>query len=185
MTLDTKETILEVARSSAQARGYAGLNFRDIAKEVGIKSASLHYHFPTKADLAAALARRYADDAERQFEALFASSQDPAVLVRGLTDAFRIALANDNRMCLYGILSAERDELPPEVRTEVERFAEVNVRWLTKVLALQGKSAKDARRQALALFAAVEGAQLVARGRGDVKAYDEIIASYRAAGLSP
>lgn len=185
MTLDTKEMILKVARSTAQARGYGGLSFRELAKEVGIKSASLHYHFPTKADLAVALARRYADDADHLLAALFASSQDPTTLFRGFTAAFRSALVNDNRMCLYGLLSAERDELPPEVRVEVERFAEINVRWLTKLLALRGKSAKEAHRQALALFAAIEGAQLVARGRGDVKVYDEILASYRAAGLSP
>ncbi len=185
MMSDMKEAILAVAKTTAQAHGYGGLSFRELAKEVGIKSASLHYHFPNKADLAAALARRYADEAERQLEALLASSRDPAVLFRAYGHAFRAALENDNRMCLYGILSAERDELAPEVHAEVERFAEVNVRWLTKLLALDGKTPKAAQRQAVSLFAAVEGAQLVARGRGDLKLFDEILATYRAVGLAP
>ncbi len=63
MTTDTRETIMRAARAAVQAHGYNALSFRELAKEVGIKSASVHYHFPTKGDLAAALARRYADEA--------------------------------------------------------------------------------------------------------------------------
>jgi TetR/AcrR family transcriptional repressor of nem operon len=74
------------------------------------------------------------------------------------------------------------------VRAEVVKFSEMNVRWLIKVLSL-GKSARVAtkaiQRRALAIFAAIEGAQLVARSRGDVSAYDEIVEAYRAAGLLP
>ena len=51
---DTKQTILEAARRVVQSRGYNALSFRELAKEVGIKSASIHYHFPTKGDLGAA-----------------------------------------------------------------------------------------------------------------------------------
>jgi TetR/AcrR family transcriptional repressor of nem operon len=47
--------------------------------------------------------------------------------MKAYTDIFRIALLNDNRMCLRGIMTAERDDLPPEVRAEVDRFAEMNV----------------------------------------------------------
>lgn len=38
--------------------GYGGFSFRDLAAEIGIKSASVHNHFPTKAAMAAAVARR-------------------------------------------------------------------------------------------------------------------------------
>ena len=31
---------------TAQAHGYSGLNFRDLADEVGIKAASIHHSFP-------------------------------------------------------------------------------------------------------------------------------------------
>ena len=34
-----------------------------------------------------------------------------------------------NRMCLAGIMAAEHEELPPEVRAEVVEYAEMNVRW--------------------------------------------------------
>jgi TetR/AcrR family transcriptional repressor of nem operon len=60
---DTRETIMTLARATAQAHGYNGLSFRELAKAVGVKSASVHYHFPTKGDLGAALARRYREEA--------------------------------------------------------------------------------------------------------------------------
>jgi TetR/AcrR family transcriptional repressor of nem operon len=84
-------------------------------------------------------------------------------------------------------MAAEYDDLPVEVRAEVNRFTETNIRWLAKVLSLRksGAGKKTVQRQALAVFAAIEGAQLVARGRGDVAVFDEIVEAYRAAGMIP
>jgi TetR/AcrR family transcriptional repressor of nem operon len=184
---DTKQTIMNAARATVQARGYNALSFRELAKEVGIKSASIHYHFPTKGDLGTALAKRYTEDAAMYLEGLLAASADLQSRMKAYTDVFRAALLNDNRMCLYGVMAAERDDLPAQVRTEVDRFVEVNIRWLTEVLGSpeSGLGKKAAHRQALAVFAAVEGAQLVARGRGHIAVYDEAIKGYRAAGLLP
>jgi TetR/AcrR family transcriptional repressor of nem operon len=187
MSADTKQAIMDAARAVVQAHGYSGLSFRDLGKEVGIKSASIHYHFPTKGDLGAALARRYTDDALAYFDELLAASKDPAICLRKYTDVFRSALMNNNRMCLCGIMAAEHDDLPAEVKVEVARFTEVNIQWLTTLLSSQesskGKAALQQRAQGI--FAAIQGAQLVARGRGGVAVFDEIVAAYRTAGLIP
>ena len=187
MTTDTRETIMQVARTMVQTRGYNGLSFRELAKEVGIKSASIHYHFPTKGDLAAALAKRYTEDGLEYLEGLRTRSDDLRVWIKGYTDIFRLALVNDNRMCLCGIMSAEFDDLPPEVRTEVEAFNSLNVRWLTQVLSVcrSQLSQEERQQQALAIYAAVEGAQLIARGRDDISVYDQTIETYHSVGLIP
>ncbi|WP_123508738.1 TetR/AcrR family transcriptional regulator [Pseudomonas frederiksbergensis] len=184
---DTKQTILDAARRVVQARGYNALSFRELAKEVGIKSASIHYHFPTKGDLGAALAKRYTEDTAGYLEQLLTQSQDPAAMMDAYTAAFRAALENDNRMCLCGILAAEHHDLPDEVRVEVDGFTDANVLWLSKVLALRQPDAQPEalERQALSVFGAIQGAQLVSRGRNDIAVYDQMIASYRAAGLIP
>ena len=39
--------------------GVVTMSFRDLAGDVGIKSACVHYHFPTKSDLGEALVDRY------------------------------------------------------------------------------------------------------------------------------
>jgi TetR/AcrR family transcriptional repressor of nem operon len=185
-TGDTRQTIMSTARLAVQDRGYNGLSFRDLAKAVGIKSASIHYHFPTKGDLGGALAHQYTADFAAYLDGLLVAALDQDDCIRKYTDVFRNTLLNENRMCLGGIMAAEHKELPIEVRAEVVKFSEMNVDWLVKVLSLGGKTATEAIRQrALAIFAAIEGAQLVARSRDDVSAYDEIVAAYRTAGLLP
>ena len=95
-------------------------------------------------------------------------------------------MRNDNRMCLAGILAAEHKELPDEVRTEVVKFGEMNERWIARVLAKsEFARPEETQRRARAIFRAIEGAQLVARSRGDVSVYDEIVATYRGSSLIP
>src|SRR6195256_5391430 len=58
---DTAQRLMDLAEAHIRDAGYGGFSFRDLAAEIGIKSASVHHHFPTKAILAAAVARRYGD----------------------------------------------------------------------------------------------------------------------------
>ncbi len=184
---DTKQTIMNVARKMVQGSGYNALSFRDIAMAVGIKAASVHYYFPTKGDLGATLARRYTEDMAAHLDALLVRYDDEASLLRAYTKIFRATLLNDNRMCLYGIMAAEHRDLPIEVRAEVDKFCDVNVNWLVKVLSTKKVRTDKTKlkQRAMAILAAIEGAQLVSRGRGDVAVYDETIAAYRAAGFLP
>ncbi|OAV54310.1 transcriptional regulator [Rhizobium sp. WYCCWR10014] len=184
---DMREAVMSAAKATVQAHGYNALSFRELAKEVGIKSASVHYHFPTKGDLAAALARRYTEEGSAFLAELLATSEEATWCMDRYTEIFRAALANDNRMCLCGIMSAELDDLPMEVRTEVAKFAAMNVGWLTKVLlrARPSASDQDLQEHAMAIFAAIEGAQLVARGCRDIGVYDRSIRAYRTTGLIP
>ena len=59
--MSKKDDLLKVAEVKVRQGGYNNFSFREIANEVGIKSASVHYHFPTKADLGAELAHQYTD----------------------------------------------------------------------------------------------------------------------------
>ena len=186
MSTNAREAILEAAKRAAQAHGYSGLNFRELAAEVGIKGASIHYHFPTKADLGAAVAKRYWEDSVAVLEALWAESSDPIRCLRQYPDTFRISLENGNRICLCSFMSAEYDDLPEPMKKEVLAFADVNVAWLTRVLsAATEMSANESEQRARAIFAAVSGAQLMARSRSDISVFDELIDSYRGAGLLP
>ena len=101
-TATKAQEILDSAERLVRRRGYNGFSFRDLATEVGIKSASVHYHFPTKADLGAAVAHRYAD----RFINALGDPNDPLAaphaLLEGYVDAFRRALVMDRQMCLCG-----------------------------------------------------------------------------------
>ncbi|MCW6507748.1 TetR/AcrR family transcriptional regulator [Lichenifustis flavocetrariae] len=177
---------MEAARLTVQDLGYSGLSFRELAKDVGIKSASIHYYFETKGALGAALAARYTAHYAEVLDGLLAEGLDVKTCMTRYVDIFGDTLRHGNRMCLAGILSAERNELPEEVRAEVVKYGEMNERWLERVLAMHETAEPDEiRRRARAIYAAVQGAQLIAHSRGDVSVYEDIVATYRANGMIP
>ena len=183
MNTTAKEAILAAAKRTAQARGYGGLNFRDLAAEVGIKAASIYHHFPSKADLGAAVARRYWQDTEAGLDMLAAEAATAAEALHRYPDIFRRTLERQNRMCLCSYMAAETDDLPDPVKREIQIFADVNIAWLAKHLSATGIPGAEPR--ARAIYAAIAGAQLVARSRADITVYDALIDSYRNAGLLP
>ena len=81
-----KDAIEDAAERHARRGGYHGFSFRNLAAEVGIKSASVHYHFSTKGDLVAALAERYM---ARMRDTLGdASSLSASVAIKRLSEVF-------------------------------------------------------------------------------------------------
>lgn len=179
---------MAAATRIAQAHGYSGLNFRDLAADVGIKAPSIYHHFTSKADLGAAVAKRYWEDTVTELDTISAEfANDP---VRALqeypTRIFRRSLENGNRLCLCSFMSAEYDDLPAEVQKQVQAFADVNVTWLSKTLIATGLvGPEESETRARSIFAAVAGAQLMARSRSDISLFDALTDGYRAAGLLP
>jgi len=66
------------------------------------------------------------------------------------------------------------------VKKEVQAFADVNIACLSRVLSTAAARSEETKKRAWAIFAA---AQLIARSRSDISLFDELIESYRAAGL--
>ena len=183
---NAREAILAAAKRAAQAHGYNGLNFRDLAAEVGIKAASIHYHFPAKADLGAAVARRYWEDIRAELDGRLTDASDAIPALHWYPSIFRRSLESDNRICLCSFMSAEHDDLPEAVKTEVQTFADINVAWLGRALtAANVVRVAQSEDRARAIFAAVSGAQLMARRNADVSVFDTLIDSYRGLGLLP
>ena len=183
---DVREAILVAAREAAMAYGYGGINFRDLAEAVGIKAASINYHFATKAVLGEAVARRYWEDIARDLDAISAGAQSPVDALRQYPDIFRLSLERNNRMCLSSFMATEYDALPEQVLKEVQTFADVNTTWLRdQLIAAKLVEAKDGETKARAIYAAVAGAQIIARSRSDIHLFDSLVGSYRAAGLLP
>ena len=173
------EEILDVAERMARTGGYNGFSFREIAKAVGIKAASVHYHFPTKDELGAAVARRYTE----RFLATLGDASDPAtspaVLLRRYVDGYRKALRDEGLMCLCGVLGAEIGHLPAPVAAEAKRFFEQNVQWLTKVFERELPSRRSAcgcRAAALRTIATLEGGMILARTMADASVFEDVAA---------
>jgi TetR/AcrR family transcriptional regulator, transcriptional repressor for nem operon len=169
---DTASRILDVAERLVQSRGFNGFSYADVAAELKISKASLHYHFPGKAELGEALIGRYASRFADALEEIDRRGGDaPAKL-----DAYARIYADvlrDRRMCLCGMLAADYDTLPKPMRDAVIRFFDDNEAWLTGVLE-QGRGegalrlSGSANEAAQALVSGLEGALLIARPYGDV-----------------
>jgi TetR/AcrR family transcriptional regulator, transcriptional repressor for nem operon len=169
--VDTPAQILDVAERLVQERGFNGFSYADVARELGVTKAALHYHFPGKAELGEALIERYA----RRFgEALVAVNErdvDPADKLRAYAQLYA-EVFSDDRMCLCGMLAADYATLPEPMRERVVRFFDDNEVWLAHVLEegtlhFQG----SARSVARTIVGGLEGAMLVARPYGDIKRF--------------
>ncbi|WP_213881878.1 TetR/AcrR family transcriptional regulator [Pseudomonas sp. dw_358] len=186
MQTNAREALLLAATRIAQSQGYNGLNFRDLAQSVGIKAASIYYHFPSKAELGVAVARRYWQDGAAALEVMTRETPDSRAALGRFPEIFRRSLEADNRLCLGSFVGAETDNLPSEMTDEILMFAEVNVAWLVYHLVAAKVCADDvAEARARVIFAAVAGAQLIARSRADISVFDDLIAGYRAYGPLP
>lgn len=155
--------ILDAAEKMMRERGYHGVSFRDVAAVVGIKSASVHYHFPSKEDLALALVDRYADrflDAARDTMAAADGLEQKIDVYCGL---FKQAFTQDARMCLCGMFAAEADGLPAEARLRVAQFFADNLALLETVYQEYAADTPALKGAARLTLSSLEGAMLLAR----------------------
>jgi TetR/AcrR family transcriptional regulator, transcriptional repressor for nem operon len=169
----TSDRILDTAQSLLIAGGYNGFSYADISVAIGIRKASIHHHFPTKADLVAILVDRYRGEAEAglaNVRSQFASPVDQLQSYLG----FWQACIRDASMpfCLCAMLASEMQMLPEEVASRVRMHFHNLSKWLTSVLldgAGQGLFHLSARpeEEAQMLMASVHGAMLSARAFGD------------------
>jgi TetR/AcrR family transcriptional repressor of nem operon len=158
---DVKNAIIDAAERRMQLGGFGGFSFREIAADVGIKSSSVHYHFPTKEDLAAAVVRRWAEETSKFIDEQFEKDPDP---IRVWTNAFRGTAMSDGRICPCTVLGAASQDLPPEVAKEVKGFFAM---CLDKLVA-EGLSPSNAAE----MLSTITGALVIANALGDTAAYD-------------
>ncbi|MEU1971869.1 TetR/AcrR family transcriptional regulator [Microbacterium sp. NPDC019599] len=189
-TATTADRILDIAEELVQTRGVNGMSYADIAARLGIRKASLHYHFPSKADLVHALIERYARRFFAQLDRIDDGETDAAARLRGYAEVYGGVLAR-GRMCLCGMLASDYATLSPDAQTEVARFFDKNTEWLSRVIADgvrdgQLTGAAEPRDAAETLLAGLEGAMLVSRPYQGSQRFDAIAASLLAAlGAAP
>ncbi len=169
---DTASRILDIAERLVQIRGFNGFSYADVASELGITKASLHYHFAGKAELGEALIERYATRFADALDAIDASAADAPAKLDAYADIYADVL-RDHRMCLCGMLAAEYDTLPEPMRAAIIRFFDHNEAWLTRVLEhgqeegalrLTGTASEAAQ----TIVSSLEGALLIARPYDDI-----------------
>lgn len=174
---DTRTRLLDCAESAVRSRGFDGFSYADMAVAVGIRKASIHYYFPTKADLALALIERYSDRFFAKLDAIAAREASAGARLKNYVSACRDALDGGTKLCLCVAFATGCDGLSAPVLARLDRFHLTVAAWLECTFALGQADGTIAavrapKQEADACLATMEGAQLIARAARAVGRFD-------------
>ncbi|MCP4318214.1 MAG: TetR/AcrR family transcriptional regulator [Hyphomicrobiales bacterium] len=182
--MTTRTALLDAAEHAARTRGFDAFSYADLSRAVGIRKASIHHHFPAKADLAHALISRYRESFALSLKSICEMNETAGARLSAFLDSYRSALSGGEAVCLCVAFSTGRDSFQDPVLAELDGFHRDCLAWLENVFtqALQDKSvsgAGAADAEASACLALVEGAQLIARAARDPRRFDDATTVFR------
>jgi TetR/AcrR family transcriptional regulator, transcriptional repressor for nem operon len=188
---DTAQRLIDVAMELIQTRGFSAISYQDLADRLGIRKASIHYHFPSKTDLGVAALHAYVGE----FEAVLGKiDADPRLTFVKRFDQycepFRALAATPDRVCMCGALASELFALPEEMQPLIKAFFAMHETWLTALVRHGTKSGEFRRiaapeKVAHTIFSALQGSLIVRRTAGEPAKTDAVIATLRAMLLRP
>jgi TetR/AcrR family transcriptional repressor of nem operon len=174
----TRTRILDIAERLVQTRGFNGFSYANVAAEVGVTKASLHYHFPGKAELGEALVARYTERFMSELDRIDGDRLAPPAKLAAYAALYAKVLRED-RMCLCGMLAAEYETLPAPMRDAIVGFFDRSQAWLRAVMEagrVDGtmRFAGTAEDGAQTILGGLEGAMLVARPYRDAARFEAV-----------
>ncbi|MEL6340869.1 MAG: helix-turn-helix domain-containing protein [Myxococcota bacterium] len=157
--MSVRTAILDAAERRFKSRGYHGFSFRDVARDVGIKTSSIHYYYPAKGDLAAEVLRRYTTRALK----LLGAPDDDRHLIEKLELAERAfgALASEGDGCVSSFFANEIEEIPDAAAAATRDFFVALLDWFDAAFASAGYS--ESRSHAVTRLSLLQGALLLSR----------------------
>jgi TetR/AcrR family transcriptional regulator, transcriptional repressor for nem operon len=168
-------------RALLAAGGYNSFSYADISAQVHISKASIHHHFPSKAELVRIVVAQYREEARQGLAALDTQLADPLAALQAYVDYWSACIRDSsNPFCICAMLAAELPTIPAEVAEEVRGHFQDLSAWLAALfkkgkargqLQLHGSAAAEAK----GFMATVHGAMLAARAFGDPQAFQAIV----------
>lgn len=131
----TVEKIINAALLMVQKRGFNGFSFRDIAAEIGIKTASIHYHFPTKPDLARAVLSEVRGGFEQELQRIDTELKQPQEKLAAFVGIFDETFGPGDRLCPFCMVACTQDGVPSFVKQEVQAFWSAGELWVADQIA--------------------------------------------------
>lgn len=174
----TYDDILDSAQALAQRRGFNAFSYADIASELGIRKASIHYHFPSKRDLETELLSRYRTGFMSELQSIESAVLGGPQQLQRYAQLY-VSTLKDDRICLAGMMASDIGALSEDLRNSLQAFFSNQVEWLAGVIST-GKSngefefAGPASSQASAFLAALQGGLLMANATGDKAAFKRL-----------
>ena len=163
----TAAKIADLAEQLIQERGFNCFSFRDIQDELGIKTASIHYHYKTKQDLAVAVFERYLARYQASLEEIAIRECSAKEKLIALADIF-ISVRRSNKLCLCGMYASDFYSLTDHLQHALQTFVNLNEHWVAQQVSdgiEQGEfeTRIPAEQAARLYFNALEGSMLLSR----------------------
>ncbi len=177
----TAGEVIRCARKLIVAGGYDSFSYKDISGIVGIRNASIHHHFPTKADLVLALAVAVRKEYGEGIAALERSVTTPVGQLRAYVTHWESCITDESApLCVFALLGAQVPVLPEPVALEVRAHFRFLSAWLASVLerGLEQRSIRlsgTAREEAELFLATIHGAMISARAYQDTKIFGAVV----------
>ncbi|MEM7351639.1 MAG: TetR/AcrR family transcriptional regulator [Acidobacteriota bacterium] len=177
---DTRTAILDLTEELVRSRSFNAFSYQDIADRIGIRKASVHYHFPSKEDLGVALVERLRRQAVAWASAQVERNASPLQKFDAYLSFQAESLRQGDMICPQGILGAEYNALPERVKESYIEFLEQIQTWLASVLRKgqkQGVFSRDAspEDQAALIQSATQGALQLSRASGRDERYYAVV----------
>lgn len=168
MILDTRQQILDKSETLVRSRGYAAFSYADLARDMGITKASVHYHFAAKEDLVLAILRRCIARGRDALAQLHADHADVRDRLRAYANIYLFSIEG-GMLPICAALAAERAALPPSTYPLLSEFFQDQLDWLAAVVR-EGMAAgllappQPPETAALVLYSALEGGAMIGWG---------------------
>lgn len=174
---DTKTILLDANEWAARRHGHDGFSYADLSKRVGIRTASIHYHFPAKADLITALMARYKNEVAENLAQIIKQQHTGGTQILRFLDLYRTALNGGDTLCLCVALSVGRDTLAKATLQQIFDFRGQTLVWLQEVFARAEQDGSiravyNPSAKAAAALALVEGAQISTHSEQNLQRFD-------------
>lgn len=173
--------IAEHARQLLAVGGYNGFSYADLSERVRIGKASIHHHFPGKADLVLTVVMRHRQQSSEGLAALQRHvGDDPLAQLKAYADYWAQCIRDgSSTMCICAMLAAESPMIPAEIAAEVQGYFQDLTAWIAGVLERgerkgQMRLQRDALVEAQTFMSTVHGAMLTARALGDAEVFRTI-----------
>jgi len=129
--MSKREEIIELADNLIRQNGYNAFSFHEISNKVGIKTASIHYHFPTKSDLGVAVIDQHIENLTGLIENF--GSKSPTEKLNRFFSIYS-NIKKESKVCLVGSLATDFNTLDDKVQEKLKSFSKLMLNWVSGFL---------------------------------------------------
>jgi len=178
MTTDTKTQLMDAAEQQVRQKGADGFSYSDLSTAVGIRKASIHYHFPAKSDLLTAIMARYAKTVMTALDSYTRDLPTAGQRLAAFINVYRDALNEGSTLCLCVAYAVSQEGFSDATKAEIVTFRDAVSDWLINTFtdaqtdgSITGVT--DPKMEASHALAVVEGAQIATRFSEDMALFDQ------------